>query len=175
MLPDDVTMMNADVDKKKFPVGRADGRLPVGDRADQPVVPDSVPGLPTDRALPSRDLRQVRGAAVRFLGQLLREEGLRLGHDRRLRRRQLSGWNLLLLYLALTLCSPIDGVASISIFYYMEILVLQFLVSGSIFQPTTLCQEGEKIHLNLLPMEGIKPGPPAQQARALSITPLPLG
>ena len=56
-----------------------------------------------------------------------------------------------------------------------------FLVSGYIFgQPTTLCLEGEKNHLNiatvlLLLTAGIRPGPPAQQASALSITPLPLG
>ena len=48
------------------------------------------------------------------------------------------------------------------------------------FYPTTLCREGEKtsqycnFFLTFLPTAGIKPGPPAQQASALSITPLPL-
>ena len=49
-----------------------------------------------------------------------------------------------------------------------------------IFQPTTLCREGENTHLNiafflLLPMEGIKPGLAVQQASELFIALLPLG
>ena len=67
-----------------FSAGRADGGLPVSDRVDEHLDPDSIPGLPTDRALPSRDLRQVGGAALRIVGQLIRKEGLGLGHDRRL-------------------------------------------------------------------------------------------
>ena len=48
------------------------------------------------------------------------------------------------------------------------------------FFPTTLYQEGEKPseyckQTLLLPTAGIEPGPPAQQASVLSITPLPLG
>ena len=43
-------------------------------------------------------------------------------------------------------------------------------------QPTTLCREKNPSELLLaLPMAGIKPGPLAQQASTLSITPLPLG
>ena len=53
-----------------------------------------------------------------------------------------------------------------------------FLVSGSILILPPYA-EREKNHLNiatfLLPMAGIEPGPPAQQASALFITPLPIG
>ena len=54
---------------------------------------------------------------------------------------------------------------------------MQFLMSGSIFQTTTLCQEGEKTHLNvaIFALAKGEPGPPVEQASALSIRPLPLG
>ena len=74
----------------------------------------------------------------------------------------------------------IDGVASIIILLLHGVARSRnFLMSGSSFYPTTLCREGEKPSeygdfLRML-MTGIEPGPPAQQADALSITPLPLG
>ena len=51
-------------------------------------------------------------------------------------------------------------------------------LSSQVPLPTTLYREGEKSyqHCNsTMPMAVIEPGPPAQQARALSITPLPPG
>ena len=50
---------------------------------------------------------------------------------------------------------------------------MQIIVSVPIF-PATLCRE-KTFRILLLPMAGIEHGPPAQQASALSITPLPLG
>ena len=45
------------------------------------------------------------------------------------------------------------------------------------FYPPALCREkpSEYCDFLLLPAAGIEPGPPEQQASALSITPLPLG
>ena len=70
----------------------------------------------------------------------------------------------------------IDGVASIIIFLlHGDARSCNFLMSGSIFFPTTLYQEGEKPFeygdFLRIPPAGIEPGPPA---KALSITLLPL-
>ena len=61
--------------------------------------------------------------------------------------------------------------------FFLEILDHAKLLS-LVQLPTTLDQEGEKPSEycnSTMPMAGIEPGPPAQQARALSITPLPPG
>ena len=92
---------------------------------------------------------------------------------------QYTGGTLFLPFLALVLCSPIDGMASIIFYvYYMEMLDHSILVSGSIsfkLPPYTEREKPSEYCTLLLWTAGIKPGPPAQQASALSITPLPLG
>ena len=89
---------------------------------------------------------------------------------------------LLLQYHALILCLPYRWRCSYYyIFHHMEMLDHAISRVWLHFNPTTLCREGEKtiwilqLFLAFLPKAGIKPGPPAQQASALSITPLPLG
>ena len=75
-------------------------------------------------------------------------------------------------YLALIVCLPIDGVASVSIFPKW---ITQFLVSG--LQPYAKKERTEPFeccNFLLLLVTGIKPGWPAQQASALSIAPVPL-
>ena len=74
---------------------------------------------------------------------------------------------------------PIDGKASNTYFYwnYMEMIGHANCCFKLRFIFTTLCQEGEKTseyRMLLFPMAGNKPGPPAQQLSALSISPLPL-
>ena len=74
----------------------------------------------------------------------------------------------------------IDSMASVRIIFLLcgGIRTRNYLCLAPIFQPTTLCQEGEKnnwiLQFLLLRMAGIKPGPPAQRASTLSITQLPL-
>ena len=106
-------------------------------------------------------------------------------------------------FLALTLCSPTDGVASISIFidnYLMETLDhVNYCVWLHFFGTYHFMPRGRKNHLNfaygsifygllsyperkkkqsefcLCRRREFEPGLPAQQASVLSITPLPLG
>ena len=79
--------------------------------------------------------------------------------------------------LALTLCSPIDGMAIIIIIFYLcyTEMLSNFFVSGSIFNLPPYAERN--ITLNsfvVCRMGGIEPWPPAQQASMLTITPLPL-
>ena len=73
---------------------------------------------------------------------------------------------------------PIDGwLALLLLLQHGDTRSRNFFMPGSIF--STYHLPPEKNHLNiaiylLLPTAGIEPGPPAQQASALSITPLPL-
>ena len=77
--------------------------------------------------------------------------------------------NSFLPHLALIKCSPIDGVASIRIFALCRHAISRVWLH---FSTHHLMQRGRN-HLNNA-MAGIERRPPAQQASALSTTPLPL-